>query len=223
MTESLKEKKKSAFPIFLALFLLFNPNISVIDYLPDFIAYLILAKVFLKASDRAPFFKEARDAFIKLAWCNLLKIPALFLITWSRTGNSYGNDTIAIASFVFAVFELFLMITAINNIFDALFRLGERSNCASLISNFKTSNKKSMSPDALKTLTYAFAIIKCACYGLPDMLLLTTMRETAHGTQIITIDTKYPIVLIISQIIGFTIGVIWFKRIKKYAKTVKID
>ena len=220
MTSGTKKKRGRAPLLFLALFLLLNPNISIVDYLPDFISYFILARVFLDASDSAPFFKEARDAFLKLGWLNLLKIPAIFLIAASRGGASYGNDTISIASFVFAVLELILMLTAIKNIFDGLFRLGERSTATALISDFKISKRKSMTADALKTLTYAFAIIKCACYGLPDMLLLTTMEENAHGMQIITIDPKYPIVLILAQIIGFTIGIIWFKRTKKYAKAV---
>ena len=112
------------------------------------------------------------------------------------------------------------MIIAIRNIFDGLFRLGERTSASALISDFKITKRKSMTADALKTLTYAFAIIKCACYGLPDMLLLTTMRENAHGMQIITIDPKYPIVLLLTQAIGFAVGILWFRRMKKYAKSV---
>lgn len=220
MTVSTKKKRSSSSLIILALFLLLNPNISIIDYLPDFISYFILAKLFLDASDRAPFFKEARSAFLKLGWLNLLKIPAIFLIAQSRGGAAYGNDTISIASFVFAVLEVILMIIAIRNIFDGLFRLGERTSASALISDFKITKRKSMTADALKTLTYAFAIIKCACYGLPDMLLLTTMRENAHGMQIITIDPKYPIVLLLTQVIGFAVGILWFRRMKKYAKSV---
>ena len=217
----IKGKKKSKYPIIaFALVLLCNPNISIIDILPDFIAYFILAKIFLDASDRAPFFKEARDSFIKLGWVTLLKIPALLVIMWAKTGNGFGNDMFAIASFVFAVFELILLFNAIRNIFDALFRLGERTDADALINPIQISSKKKITTDQLRGFTYLFVIIKAACSAIPDMLLLTTMRETNLGTQIITIDPKYPITLLIALIIALVFGIIWCSRIKKYAKSI---
>lgn len=214
-------KKRTKYPLIaFALFLIFNPNISVIDILPDFIGYFILAKVFLDASYRAPFFAEARDAFIKLAWLNLAKIPALLLITAARASNTFGNDMISIASFVFAVAESILMVIAIKNIYDALFRLGERTEADALISPFHISKKRTVSTESLRMLSYAFAIVKCAAYGLPDMLLLTTMKETSLGTQIITISPMYPITLIFSILVASVIGTVWRSRTKKYVRTV---
>ena len=49
-----KGRRSSFGLVVFALILLFNPNINLIDALPDFIAYFILAKVFLPAADSAP-------------------------------------------------------------------------------------------------------------------------------------------------------------------------
>ena len=37
-----------------AVVMLFNPNVNLIDILPDFIGYFILAKFFERAADSAP-------------------------------------------------------------------------------------------------------------------------------------------------------------------------
>ncbi len=213
--------KKSKYPLIVfSLILLCSPNISIIDILPDFIAYFILANAFLEASDRAPFFKEARDSFIKLGWVTLLKAPALLVIMWSKSNNGFGNDMFAICSFVFAIFELILLFSAIRNTFDALFRLGERTDADALINPIYISKRKSISTDAIRGFTYVFAIVKAACSCLPDMLLLTTMRETNHGMQIITIDPKYPIALLVALITSLVFGILWYRRIKRYVKAI---
>ena len=58
-----KQKSRVYTSVTVALVFLFNPNISVIDILPDFVAYFLLARAFLYASDCAPYFEEARIAF----------------------------------------------------------------------------------------------------------------------------------------------------------------
>ena len=61
MNKEADKKQKSIYKtVIFSLIFLFNPNISVIDILPDFIAYFLLARAFLYAADRAPHFEEAR-------------------------------------------------------------------------------------------------------------------------------------------------------------------
>ena len=72
-----KTKSRAYTGIIVALVFLFNPNISVIDILPDFVAYFILARTFLLASDCAPYFEEARVAFKRLGWLSFGKIFGL--------------------------------------------------------------------------------------------------------------------------------------------------
>ena len=55
-----KRKSGGYFPaLVISLLLLFNPNVSIIDPLPDFIAFFILARLVERAADIAPHFEEA--------------------------------------------------------------------------------------------------------------------------------------------------------------------
>ena len=124
--------------IIFSLVLLINPNINVIDLMPDFIAWFILAKLFERAADSAPYFEEARVAFKRLAWVNLAKIPAFILVMLIRSKDTLDNNVYALASLSFAVIETLFIIPAVKNIFLALFHLGERTEAVSLISPFQS-------------------------------------------------------------------------------------
>ena len=202
-----------------SLVLLINPNINVIDVMPDFIAWFILARLFERAADSAPYFDEARIAFKRLAWLNLAKIPAFLLIMFVRSQDTLDNNIYALMSLSFAIAEAIFIIPAVKNIFSALFHLGERTTAAALIKEFPspTCKKRSISTDTLKECTYFFVICKTVLYFLPDMFLLTSVTDKGH---IVTVSKYYPYVFLISQALGIFVGIIWFLRIRKYASAV---
>jgi len=208
---------KSAAVIF-ALVTLFNPNVNLIDVLPDFIGYFILARVFERAADSAPYFEEAHASFVRLTWLSLAKIPGLFVIIFARSHNTNDNDIISLMSLVFAIAEIILVVMAIKNIFDALFYLGERTDAVSLI----RSDAK-FSADALRSFTYVFAVFKCIIYVLPEMLILTRTVENESGTAstLITGSNYYPFALISSLILGTIVGAVWLKRMICYVLSIK--
>ena len=216
--EKISRKKFYSLLIF-SLVLLFNSNISMVDILPDFVAYFILAKLFEKAADSAAYFEEARVGFLRLALLNFAKIPALILIILIRGQNTGDNDVFALFSFSFAVIEAILAINSAKNIFTALFHLSERTNMESAISPFQSPicKKRSLTPESLKEYTYFFIICKSITYALPDMFLLT--RVTDSG-QIVTISKYYPYVLILAQLLGAFVGIIWLARMIKYVKAI---
>jgi hypothetical protein len=53
---SVYRPRRLSLAITVALILLFNPSINVVDVLPDFIAYFILARIFDGPSVAAPYF-----------------------------------------------------------------------------------------------------------------------------------------------------------------------
>ncbi len=216
--EKINRKKFYTLLIF-SLVLLINPNINVLDIMPDFVAWFILAYLFRRASDSAPYFEEARAAFVKLAYINLAKIPAFIFVILVRSKDTTDNNIYALASFSFAVIELIFLLPAIKSIFNALFHLGERTDAVSLTKNFSAPVFKSreISTQSLLECTYFFVICKTVLYFLPDMFLLTRVNDRG---QILTVSKYYPYVFLISLAVALTIGIIWFLRIKKYAKGV---
>ena len=218
----MKKNNRSYGLIIFSFVLLFNPTSSLIDILPDFIAWFILARLIERAADSAAYFEEARSAFIKLGWLNIAKIPGFLLAFMIRSGNAMDNDVIVLFSFAFAVCELLLIIPAIKNIFLALFHLGERTPLQELITPFKThpSKTRSVSPEALREYTFFFAICKCILSTLPDMLLLSRTTDVGGATHLITGSKFYPFAILGAQIIGFIIGTVWLIRAIAYAKAI---
>ena len=205
--------------LILSAVFLTNPNINIIDIMPDFVAWFILAKLFERAADSAPYFEEARSSFLKLAWINLAKIPAFFLMITIRSKDTLDNNVFALFSLSFCAIELIFLLPAIKNLFTALFHLGERTDANSLITPIRSpfSKGRTISPDSLKECTYFFFICKGILNFIPDMFMLTSFND--RGTPI-AISKNYPYVFAISIIFAIAIAVIWFNRIKKYATAI---
>lgn len=223
----MEKKNKSRFYsllIFSLVFLL-NPNINVIDIMPDFIAWFILAKLFESAADSAPYFEEARLGFVKLGYVNLAKIIGLLIIFFVKSRDVSDNNIFALVSLSFAAIELLFLIPTVKNIFLALFHLGERTDALALISPINSTEKNQtggflhcvFSAESVKECTYFFFIAKSVLYVLPDMFLLT--RSTDKGYYV-NVSRAYPIVLLLSLALGITVGVLWFVRVKRYALSV---
>lgn len=216
-----KQKNKTAPLIVLGLIFLFNPNIQVVDLLPDFVAYFIFARLLEKPALMAPYFEEARSTSLKLALLSLAKIPAFVLAIFIRSKNTLDNDIFPLLALVFATLEIILCLTLIKNLSSAFFHLGERASARSLITPFSLSKaeKREMRPEDLKNMTAFFVIAKCLLYTLPEFLLLT--RTADNGLIMPSPLAKlYPIALLICLALGSVIGVTWLIRSRKYLDAV---
>lgn len=210
------EKATSASAIIFALITLFNPNINIIDLIPDFIGYFILAFTFEKAADCAPYFEEARSAFVKLGFVSLLKIPALFIIVFARSKNTLDNDIIVLMTCIFAIAECIILIKAIKNIFDALSYLGQRTDAASLINNDKGI-------DELRILSYVFLIGKNVLAFLPETLRLTKSVEVGSVEYYVTGSKFYAPALIAALLFSLILGIVWLVKMRRFVRAVKSE
>ena len=197
--------------------MLFNPNITIVDLMPDFIAWFILAKLFEHAANSAVYFEEARVAFLRLGWLSLARIPAFFIVLFIRSHDVLDNNIYALASLTFGVAELILLMQATKNIFAGLFHVGERTEANALIAPLKISDRRYVPAESIKEFTYFFLICKTILYVLPDMFLL--MRVSERGV-VIPLSSYYPYVFLASQVLGYTLGTVWLIRIRKYARAV---
>ena len=228
-------KKRFYSLLILCFVLLANPNISVIDIMPDFIAWFILARLFTPAADSSPYFEEARAGFSKLGWINLGKIFGFMLIIYVKGKDSSDNNIFPLVSFAFAALELIYLIPALRNMFNALFYLGERTEATALISPLPTKKQRGISRtddpsykstgkapvfitvESVRDFTYFFFIVKTVLYFLPDMFLLSKTTERGYY---ISISKEYPGVLLASLAFTILLAVLWFRRIKKYLDRV---
>ena len=96
----MKKTKNHYLRIGIALILLCNPNIHIIDILPDFIAYFLIFSVVCEAAGLSPHFAEARDAAKRLAILGLFKIPASFLAMAARSCSSSCRSPVRLPGFL---------------------------------------------------------------------------------------------------------------------------
>ena len=207
--------------LILAIIFLTNPIVTIFDYLPDIVAYIIIFKAIKPLMLKAPYFSEANDSIRKLIWTSFAKIPAYFIMVYAKGQNTADNDIYALFTFTFTVIEAVLLFGFIKNIFNALFYLGERSGCDALISDFGISKKgKKMSPDALRTLSYVFVGYKSVATALPEMLLLTRGVDADSYLTSFNFARLYPYVIILSVVSVFVFGIIIYRRWSRYLKAI---
>lgn len=205
----------SASAVIFALVTLFNPNVNLIDIIPDFIGFFILARFFERGADCAPYFEEASVGFQKLFWLNIAKIPAFMITIAAKSNNARDNDIVALMAISFAALELVFAIPAVKAAFSALFYLGERTDAQALINGGKIPT------DTLCSFTYATVIFKALFSSLPEMLKLTRSSVTGSQTVVTTGSLAYPWIILVGVIVGTVIGAIWLKQIITYVKAIK--
>lgn len=212
--KKLSEKAFPALGLIVALIMLFNPNINILDVLPDFIGYLLISHLIKDVALRVPFFEEARRGFLKLALLSFIKYPAFLLMVMIRGQNTLDNDVITLFSFAFAVIEIILAVKVINDLFAGISYLGQRTGAKSVIGENPTA-------DNLHTMTTVFTVLKCALYAIPEFLLLTTTADAGSYTSLMSESRFYPLVLIICQIIGYAFGLAWLAFFGRYIIKIK--
>ena len=207
----------------LALIFLVNPSVNIIDILPDFVAYLILSRAFSYAADRAPYFEETRKSFHTLALISFLKIPSYLIMNYAQSSNVSDHDISALFALVFAVTETVFIISAINNLFSALFYLGERSNAQALIDPFPINKKgtRIMSTDTLRKYTYIVLIYRNVTYFVPEILLLTRGVDGSSYNSTFNFAILYPYSVVILFTSTAILGIILAKRFYCYIKAIK--
>ena len=218
-TATAKRKSSSAERLLLlAIIFLTNPVVNVFDYLPDFIAYIIIIKALTYYADRAPYFDEARRDFKSLLIISLAKIPSYFIMIHARGQNTMDYDVRTLFTFVFAVLEVTFLMFALKNLFRALWYIGERTDAAAVLSPFaiSKSGKRSFTPESLERISYIFIFYKAAATFLPEMLLLTRSNVNFG----INLPMLYPYCIIFSVVSVFVFGVILSKRFRCYVKAI---
>ncbi len=201
-----------------------NPNVRMIDVLPDFVACFIIAALLEYHSVRAPFFDTARKNFIKLGIVSALRIPVSIFVTSIRSGNIDDYDTVVLFSFTFCVIEGALFYFAVRDLFSALFYLGQRSDAASLISPFRISKKNNIyhTPEKLKSFTIFAFTVKMCCNSLPEMLLLTKTVATGD-TPVFSTYALYPYMIVLAFILSCVISAVAAKRFYAYYKAIAAE
>ena len=202
-----------------SLIFLFNPNINVIDFLPDFIGYILLCVALTNLSDINETISEAQAGFKKLIFIDVSKIIALMWI-FGISVTSEKNSSLMLWSFVFGVLEMLFAIPAFNKLFKGINELGFFYNNTTV--NSVTGNKKRSRTDSLSAFTTFFVALKAIMAFLPELADLTS-TEYYENQGLMNIYRYIGIMRFLAFVPVFIVGIIWIFKCVLYFRKLNSD
>lgn len=207
-------------PIALAFVFLFNPNINLIDVLPDFVGYAILLACLSRLSDINEDIEQARIKFLRALIVDVVKFFSVFFV-FGTSQTDEQNTMLLLLAFSFAVVECIVVIPAYVNLFKGFITLGYKFENNSVLKMKNQYKRKNITEKTLAS-TVGFVILKAAAYTLPEFSVLSshTYDESSHMVYL------YDFVGLLrgfSMVVMLVIGPIWLARIIRYFSKVKKD
>ena len=131
--------------LFIAAIFLFNPNIVIIDFLPDFIGYIFLLLGISQLADLNYHFEESKNLFKRMFVVSLAQFFAIFIV-FGILPTREQSSALMLMSFAFGALELILLIPAFKAFFDGFIYLGSRHTSTAI---FYVKPKRTPSPRAI--------------------------------------------------------------------------
>ena len=203
----------------LSLIFLFNPNINIIDFLPDFIGYILLCMTLVKVADLSDSLTDALNSFKKLILIDAAKLLAIFW-TFGISVSTERNSSVLLWAFVFGLLELVFVIPAFIKLFNGLSELGYLYDNDTVISSKFTYTKNKT--DKVRNLTVVFIGFKAVLSFLPELLNLTSPEQ--HGGN--TVQNLYQFVgtvRLLAFVPVFIFGIVWICHLLAYFTRINND
>ncbi len=202
----------------LALLFLFNPNLTVIDPLPDFIGYILLCAGIGRLSDIHDRVGEAHKAFKKMILIDAGKWLAVFWV-FGMSVPSERNSSLLLWTFVFAVLEFIFLIPAYVKLFDGLTQVGYLYPCKAIFGK----NERKSKADRMRALTVAFVIAKAVLTVLPELADLTNASYDENGGGFVNLYNYIGLMRAMAFIPVFIFGIIWLINLLVYFRAIARD
>ncbi|MBE6608694.1 MAG: hypothetical protein E7633_09090 [Ruminococcaceae bacterium] len=193
------------------LVFIMNPDINIIDILPDFIGCLFIMKGLYNISQIYPQFNDSLENFRKFAIISVLKtvsLPVLFIISASEI------TWLLLLSFVFGCLEIFYGLVSFSTLFEGFYYSAERGAGVSVFNGY----------DKIKTFTLIFICFKPLAAFLPEMTSLSSEDYgTVTDTGIVSFAKLRLPLMAIFFVIALAVGIVWYIFTRKYLKKVLSD
>ena len=215
----MKEKKMIGIGyLTLAFLFLFNPNLTLIDPLPDFIGYILLCAGIYRLSDIHDRVGEAYKAFKKMILIDAGKWIAVFWV-FGMSVPSERNTSVLLWTFVFAALEFIFLVPAYIKLFDGLTQVGYLYPCKAVFGK----NEKRSRADRMRALTVAFVIVKAVLTTLPEFADLTNASYDENGGGLVNLYNYIGLMRAMAFIPVLILGIVWVINIIAYFRAVAKD
>lgn len=202
--------------IALSLIFLFNPNINIIDPLPDFIGYILISFFIIKLSDMNDTLTEALAIFKRLIFIDAAKILAIFW-TFGMTVTTERNTSLLLWTFVFALLEIIFVTQAFAKLFSGIHELATLSDSHAVLGGGKRTYT-----DRIKRFTIVFICLKAILCVLPEFSVLTTTGYD-EGSGLMYIYRFIGVMRLLAFIPVAVLGVIWLIKVIRYFARIDRD
>ncbi len=210
-----------------------NPNLNIVDVLPDCIGCLLIVIALTKLGDLSADIGAAKQAFFTLFWITLSKLPALLLLMWI-TGNSVGEETMKLVfAFCYAVAETVFALRAFSLLLDGLAYLGTRTEGGEFLytlpqpkqrpprADGKPRRVRTRRFDGLMRTTSFFLIAKAVLYTLPEFTYLSSQDSLGYITpEGLALSNFRPLLIVLSLLLGTVIGIVWLCCVCRYVRYI---
>ena len=213
-----KEKYFGFGMIALALVFLFNPNITVIDLLPDWIGYWLLCVSLARVADLQETVGAAVTAFRRMIFVDAAKILALLWI-FGMSAPSERTASILLWTFVFGVLELIFLLPAYGKLFEGLTQLGYLYPNESLLENGKGRRSRT---ERIRNLTWLFIVAKSVLPILPELADLTNLAYD-ETSGLVNLYRYIGLMRAMAFLPVLVIGFVWLIRIQLYFARLRRD
>lgn len=226
---------------------LFNPLITIIDVLPDFVGAILFILALGKIRDLSEHLEDARKNFLRFFWLNLSRIPAYLLMFWVSHNYSAEGSIILVFTFCYAVFETVLLAVSFNALFEGFIYIGERNEGSAVLTTKDTvkiddewvfatekaqkthrngAQKKKRRPlgvSGVKNLTLATFLLLRLLSVLPELVYVSDddfFFGAYQKSSQIQFKGFYTLLAFIPAII---LGIIWLVKFRKYIRGICAD
>ena len=240
--------KELRFQYFLlgAIFL-FNPLITILDVLPDFVGALLFILALGKIRDLSDHLEDARKNFLRFFWLNLSRIPAYVLMFWISHNYSAEGSIILVFTFCYAVFETVLLAVSFGALFEGFIYIGERNEGSAVLTTRETvkengewvlvTNKKPkydkngnikkqrrpLGVSGVKNLTIVTFLLLRFLSVLPELVYISD-DDFFFGAYQKSSQIQFKgIYSVLAFIPAIVLGIIWLVKFRKYIRGICAD
>ena len=213
--------------LIVAAFFLFNPNIVIIDFIPDFIGYLFLIAGLSQLADLNHHMEEAVGLFKRMFIVSLAQFLSIFLVFGILPSREIPSALMLIC-FAFGALELILLIPAFKVMFDGFTYLGSRHESVAI---FK---RKKLTPTA--KVKERFGMTATAKASLMTMIFIISKPILTFAPEILelfdaNVNPNLPVNFyrfastfrLISWVFLLPVGILWVVTFVRYVRSVIND
>lgn len=197
-----------------------NPNVNIIDVLPDFIGYWLLCLALCRLADLNESIGEAIASFRKMILIDAGKWLALFWV-FGLSVTTERNSSLLLWTFVFAVLEWIILIPAYAKLFAGITEVGYFYPNTAIFGKEQNNHKKSPT-DKIRNFTIFFVLFKSALCVLPEFADLSNSSYD-ESSAFLNIYRYIGTMRMLAFIPVLVIGVVWCVRAQRYFSSLRKD